>query len=80
MGKEIAVTFGLGLRTSPFIRIEEPTPKTRTQAWELFSRHRDEACDLIDCTSFALMDAFGIREVFGFDRHLPQYGFRLLPA
>jgi len=52
--------------------MEEPTPKTRTQAWELFSHHRDEDCDLIDCTSFALMDAFGIREVSGFDRHFQQ--------
>jgi len=79
LGKEIAVTFGLGLRTSPSIRIEEATPKTREQAWELFSRHRDKDYDLIDCISFAMMDAFGIHEVFGFDRHFKQYGFRLLP-
>ena len=52
--------------------MEEPTPKTRTQAWELFSHHRDEDCDLIECTFFALMDAFGIREVSGFDRHFQQ--------
>ncbi|MBZ5495765.1 MAG: PIN domain-containing protein [Acidobacteriia bacterium] len=79
LGKEVAVTFGHGLRTSPSIRIEEATPIMREEAWSLFSRHRDKDYDLIDCISFSMMESFGIREAFGFDRHFVQYGFRVLP-
>jgi predicted nucleic acid-binding protein len=40
----------------------------------------DRDYDLIDCLSFATMEAFGARDVFGFDRHFAQHGFRLLPG
>ncbi|MGA2262291.1 MAG: PIN domain-containing protein [Acidobacteriota bacterium] len=79
LGKEIAVTFGHGVRTSPSIRIEEATPQMREKAWRLFSKQRDKDYDLIDCISFSMMESFDIREAFGFDRHFTQYGFRLLP-
>jgi predicted nucleic acid-binding protein len=79
LGKAIAVTFGQGVRNSPLFRIEEATPKVREDAWRLFAAQRDKDYDLIDCISFSVMDSFRIREVFGFDRHFVQYGFRLLP-
>ena len=45
----------------------------------LFTTHLDKDYDLIDCLSFAMMDAFGVREAFGFDRHFIQHGYRLVP-
>lgn len=79
LGKEIAVTFGQALRSSPSVRIEEAPFEVREQAWLLFSRHHDKDYDLIDCISFSMMERFGIRETFGFDRHFIQHGFHLLP-
>jgi hypothetical protein len=79
LGKDISVAFGRGILGSPAIRIEEPTAPVRETAWSIFSRHLDKDYDLIDCISFSIMDAFGIREAFGFDQHFRQYGFHLLP-
>jgi predicted nucleic acid-binding protein len=79
LGKRVAVTFGDGLRRSHRIRLEEVAPEMREAAWTLFSTQLDKGYDLIDCTSFAFMDASSIRDAFGFDRHFVQYGMRLLP-
>ena len=79
LGKEVAVTFGQALRSSPSIRIEEASFEVREKAWNLFSRHRDKGYDLIDCISFSMMETFRIQEAFGFDKHFAQCGFRLLP-
>jgi predicted nucleic acid-binding protein len=80
LGKEIAITFGQALRTSPSIRIEEAGWEVREKAWKLFSLHRDKDYDLIDCITFSMMESFRIREAFGFDRHFTQHGCRLLPS
>jgi predicted nucleic acid-binding protein len=80
LGKEVAVAFGEGLRSSPRLRIEEPSPEVREAAWALFTSQLDKEYDLVDCVSFAIMDAFDIREAFGFDRHFVQHGLRLVPG
>ena len=80
LGKRLAVDFGQGIRSSSSFRVEDPTPQMRESAWKLFSGHQDKEYDLIDCLSFAMMESFHICEVFGFDRHFVQYGFRLLPG
>jgi predicted nucleic acid-binding protein len=80
LDKRTAVRFGSGIRESRRFRIEEPSPEIQEAGWALFMGQLDKDYDLIDCLSFAMMEAFGAREVFGFDRHFAQYGFRLLPA
>lgn len=35
---------------------------------------------LVDCVSFALLRKLGVREVFAFDAHFAEQGFRCLPA
>jgi hypothetical protein len=80
LGKAVAVAIGEGIRGSPRIRVEEPPPRVRDEAWKLFAGQRDKDYDLIDCISFAGMESLGIRAVFGFDRHFLQYGFQLLPG
>jgi predicted nucleic acid-binding protein len=80
LDKRTAVRFGRGIRESRRFRIEEPSPEIREAAWSLFMGQLDRDYDLIDCLSFATMEAFGARDVFGFDRHFAQHGFRLLPG
>jgi len=79
LDKRTAVLFGKGIRAGTRFRIDEPALEVREAAWNLFTTHIDKDYDLIDCLSFALMDALDVREAFGFDRHFEQYGFRLLP-
>jgi predicted nucleic acid-binding protein len=80
LGKNVAVKFGEALRTSRSVRIEEVPFAVREEAWKLFTNHLDKDYDLIDCTSFSMMDKYRIREAFGFDRHFTQHGFDLLPG
>jgi len=35
---------------------------------------------LVDCVSFQTMRRFGFQEVFTFDRHFEEQGFRVLPS
>lgn len=79
LGKSVAVGFGRAFLASPRLRVEEPSPAVRTAAWSLFVEQDDKDWDLIDCTSFALMESLGIDEAFGFDRHFLQRGLRLVP-
>jgi len=45
-------------------------------AQEIFERfNRDKEWSFTDCTSKAIMEREGIREVFAFDRHFDQMGF-----
>lgn len=77
--KETAVTVGQAIKASPAIRIEDPSSEVRENGWSRLTTHLDKDYDLIDCLSFAIMDAFEVREAFGFDRRFTQHGFRLLP-
>ena len=79
LGKKTAVALGIGLRSSDRIRVEEPSAEAREAAWRLFTGQTDKDYDLIDCISFAVMEAHGVDTAFGFDRHFAEHGFRLLP-
>ena len=79
LGKEIAIRFGKGVRETPRVQIEEASQRVQDAAWSLFSSRTDKSYDLIDCTSFSLMQSIGIDEAFGFDRHFVQHGFSLIP-
>ena len=45
------------------------------KALEVFQRSDRKSWSFTDCTSFALMDAEGIRNAFAFDEHFSQYGY-----
>jgi len=79
LGKATAIEFGRGMPESSRLRIEEPAPRIKERAWLLFTSQPDKDYDLVDCLSFAFVEALKILEVFGFDRHFAQYAFRVLP-
>jgi predicted nucleic acid-binding protein len=79
LGKAVAVRFGGALLASPRLQVAVPSKDVRDEAWLLFVGQADKDWDLIDCTSFALMERLGVGEAFGFDRHFLQRGLRLLP-
>jgi hypothetical protein len=48
-------------------------------AWEMFSHYDDQGFSFTDCTSFVIMRQHKLYDVFTFDRHFEQMGFRLWP-
>lgn len=79
LGKTIATEFGKGLKASDLVRIFHLTPEYEEAAWREFLKFQDKDFDFIDSTCFAVMERQDIAEVFSFDRHFAQRGFRLLP-
>ncbi|TMH95501.1 type II toxin-antitoxin system VapC family toxin [Candidatus Bathyarchaeota archaeon] len=49
------------------------------ESLDLFERSKDKAWSFTDCTSFTLMKRTGLSQVFTFDPHFEQAGFRTLP-
>ena len=49
-------------------------------AWTVFERfNKDKSWSFTDCTTYAVMKQMAIAEVFGFDHHFEQMGFRRKP-
>jgi len=48
------------------------------QAFRLYKERPDKRWSLIDCSSFALMNRFGIEGALTSDKHFEQAGFRAL--
>lgn len=47
-------------------------------AWDIFKKYADQEFSLTDCTSFALMRARNVSQVFTFDHHFLFMGFEVL--
>ncbi len=49
------------------------------KARELFFRfNKDKVWSFTDCTSFALMEDYGLREALSFDKNFTQKGFKIV--
>jgi len=75
----VAVEFGRSVRRSPNVRVVHVDEELWRGAWELFQRYDDKEFSFTDCTSFVIMREFKLIDVFGFDHHFEQMGFRLWP-
>jgi predicted nucleic acid-binding protein len=75
-----AVTFGNATRGHPLVEWVDIDADIWSSAWEIFVRYDDKRFSFTDCTSFAIMRAQTIREVFTFDADFQQMGFRLWPG
>ncbi|MFP4219415.1 MAG: type II toxin-antitoxin system VapC family toxin [Phormidium sp.] len=50
-------------------------------SWEVFEKFNiDKQWSFTDCTSYVMMNQYGIRDVFTFDHHFSQMGFNKKPA
>jgi uncharacterized protein len=78
-GNRVAVSFRKALEASRLVKILWITETLEKAAWEIFEKHADKGFSFTDCTSFALMEAEAIRNVFTFDQHFSQYGFESVP-
>lgn len=63
---------------SGVLEILRPGLEDELAAVELFDKFSDQDVSFTDCTSFALMRAYRIRQAFAFDRHFTDAGFELI--
>lgn len=78
VGHPAAVRFGRSVLESRLAELVDVDEALRQRAWAIFQRYEDKDFSFVDCTSFAIMESFGVRTAFAFDRHFTQYGFQLL--
>jgi predicted nucleic acid-binding protein len=62
------------------IEIARPTAEDEMVAADVMEKYADQRIGFVDCVSFAVMKRMRLRDVFGFDRHFGQAGFRLWPG
>ncbi len=71
-GADIAVRVGQQLRESALFQILHVTEEDGESAWRIFVRYADKAWSYTDCTSLAVVQRLGLREVLAFDHHFDQ--------
>jgi predicted nucleic acid-binding protein len=78
-GRRASIDAGEALRTSRLLTLVPVDESAREAAWKLFHRLNDPRLTLTDCTSFAVMERFGLAEAFTFDAHFRRAGYDVLP-
>ena len=72
---EHALALGEAIQAGRLGYLVESTPERRRRTWDLFTRYRDRRVGWVDCSSFAVMEELGLRQVFGFDEDFVRAGF-----
>lgn len=73
LGYMNAVEIGKKLWNETIATLIRITPSDEKKAMEIFVNYHDKGFSFTDCTSFAVMERFGIIEAFAFDEHFDQY-------
>jgi predicted nucleic acid-binding protein len=66
------------VQTPPFL-LTETTPEIRREALSRFQAQANGAISFADQIVMAFADAFGTREIFGFDEGFERQGFAIIP-
>lgn len=67
------------IKSRAYIQIIHIDPATDQAAWELCQNRPDKPWSLVDCSSFVIMEQYGIQTALTTDHHFEQAGFiRLL--
>lgn len=78
-GLQITLRFGEQIRSSQRLQIITVEVQMEKIAWEIFRKYADQRFSYTDCTSFAVMRAKKISEVFAFDTDFHIMGFQVVP-
>jgi uncharacterized protein len=70
-----AIQVGNNLLRSPSLQLIHVDETLFYEAWDYFQQYQDKDYSLTDCISFIVMQKFGIRRAFSFDKHFFQAGF-----
>lgn len=78
-GHSNAMKAGDGILESEVIELIDLDRPLRQIAWKLFKKYKDQKLSFTDCTSFAVMEKFGISEAFTFDDDFKRVGYLTIP-
>ena len=73
----LATAVGEALLSSPFTAMISVDEEAFEKTWDRFKKGR--GLSFTDCSSFVLMEAYGISHAFTFDSHFKEAGFQILP-
>jgi len=76
---ESALKVGESILSSDVLDLVEIDAGLRKEAWKLFRKYRDQKLSFTDCTSFAVMGKYGIRQAFTFDADFTKVGYEVVP-
>ncbi len=79
IGKQAAITTGMMLKNSKYIKIMRLEKSVLAKALEMFASYKDKDFDYIDATNFACCKQQKIKTVLTLDHHFAQMGFAILP-
>ena len=83
-GFQRAISFGCEIRRVAdlnILTIVTITPEIEREAWHLFEMYESvNGLSYTDCTSFAAMQARGLRQAFTNDEHFAMAGFERVPS
>lgn len=79
-GRKVSIEFAEFLvQNAEVVKLRRISLEDEKDAFEYFKKFDFSGLSFTDCTSFALMKRFGIKEVFTFDRHFAQANFTVIP-
>ena len=56
------------------IEVAVVTEKDKNKAEEIFKKYTDKDFSFTDCTTFAVIERLGLKNILSFDKHFRQYG------
>ena len=68
------------LYSSQSVDVLASTRQDETEAIRWMRKYSDKRVSFTDCVSFAVANRLGIRDVFTFDRHFRDAGFKVISA
>lgn len=80
LGWKAACDFGEKIWKSNLLSLIRVKEEDEQNAWEIFVKYKDQDFSYTDCTSFAVMNRFGIDTAFVFDRHFQAMKFNVVPS
>ncbi len=66
------------LKKNPYVEIVPASSELFAESFELYKKRIDKGWGLTDCTSFTVMQRYGVRDALTTDEHFRQAGFRAL--
>ena len=66
------------LKKNPYVEIVPVSSELFAESFELYKKRIDKGWGLTDCTSFIVMQRYGVMDALTTDEHFRQAGFRAL--
>ncbi len=79
MGKTDTILRLRQIEKSSLWRVEADSDEDHVRAREIFVRYDDQAIDMTDSLSFAIMERLRLEQAFTFDADFQFHGFERLP-